>query len=124
MIYQLGGCKPLAAKGAVINRAIRITGNLGHFAFLGIGQNPATAVAHAAMAFDNPIKAVSLHLFFNIRMSKVGHVLLQNLAASFFKNSPSVKSFSRSRKTSKLKLSLQVFLGPILILFFRKSLPK
>ena len=74
MIDQLGGCKPFAAKGAVINGSIRITCNLGNFTVFGIDQNPAAAVTHPAMAFNNPVKPVDLYFLFNVGIFKFSHV--------------------------------------------------
>jgi hypothetical protein len=66
MIHQLCGCKPFGAKRTVINGTIRITGDLGNFTVLGIDQNSAAAMTHSTVAFDNLIKPVGFHLFFNI----------------------------------------------------------
>jgi hypothetical protein len=93
MIGQLGGCNSFATKGAVIDGAVRITGDLGNFPVLGIDQNAATAMTHSAMAFDNPVKSVGLHFLFNIRIFKFSHVFSPEYFDSFFKNSPSVKKF-------------------------------
>jgi hypothetical protein len=74
MIGQLGGCNSFAAKGTVIDGAVRITGDLGNLAVLGIDQNAAATMTHSAMAFDNPVKSVGLHFLFNIRIFKFSHV--------------------------------------------------
>jgi hypothetical protein len=87
MIYQLGGCKPLAAKRTVINRTIRITGDLGDFAVFGIDQNTAAAMTHSAMAFDNPVKSVGLYFLFDVGVFKFSHVfslLLEVIAKMSF----------------------------------------
>jgi hypothetical protein len=85
MIYQLGGCKPLAAKRAMINRAIRISGDLGNFAVFGVDQNTTAAMTHSAMTFDNPVKSIGLYLFFDVGIFKFSHALLifLNLKRSF-----------------------------------------
>jgi hypothetical protein len=95
MIYQLGGCKPLAAKRSVVNGTIRIAGDLGNFAVLGIDQNAAAAMTHSAMAFDNAVKTVSLYFPFEIGMFKFGHIFsLLFLTAHFkFNCRPCVKEF-------------------------------
>jgi hypothetical protein len=74
MIDQLGGRKPFAAKGAVINGAIRITGNFGNFTVFGIDQNPAAAMAHSAMAFNNPVKPVGLYFLFDVGIFEFSHM--------------------------------------------------
>ena len=74
VIGQLGRSKPFAAKGAVINGAIRITGDLGNFTVSGIHQNAAAAVTHSAMAFDNPVKPVGQHFFLDIGIFKFSHI--------------------------------------------------
>jgi hypothetical protein len=85
MICQLGGCKPLAAKRAMIYGAIRIAGDLGNFAILGIDQNTTAAMTHSAMAFDNSVKSVGLYFFFDVGIFKFSHALLifLNLKRSF-----------------------------------------
>jgi hypothetical protein len=66
MIYQLGGSQPLTAKGAMIDGAFRISGYFGHFTVAGKDQNAAAAMTHSTMAFDDPVKTIGFHLFFNI----------------------------------------------------------
>jgi hypothetical protein len=67
MVGQLRGGKALAAQSAVVDGTIRVTGNLSHFAVFSIDQNPATPMAHAAMAFDHGIITVDFHFPFDIR---------------------------------------------------------
>jgi hypothetical protein len=66
MIHQLCGCKPFGAKRTVINGTIRITGDLGNFAVFCIYQDTAAAMTHSTMAFDNPVKSVSLDFLFDV----------------------------------------------------------
>jgi hypothetical protein len=60
MIGQLSRCKAFAAQGSMIDRAIRVSGNLGHPAVFGIHNNAAPSMAHATMTFNGVVKSMVL----------------------------------------------------------------
>jgi len=113
MIGQLGGCKSFAAKGAVIDGTIRITGDLGNFTALGIDQNATAAMTHSAMAFDNPVKSVGLHFLFNIRIFKFSHVFLLNILAVSLRIAHLSRNFDFPVKQTHQISALQAFHRPI-----------
>jgi hypothetical protein len=57
----------------MIDGAIRITGNFSGFAAFGVDQNPASPMAHPAVAFNHGVKAVDFHFPFDIGVFEFGH---------------------------------------------------
>jgi hypothetical protein len=60
----------------MVYRAVRISGNFFDHPILGIYQDPAAAMTHPTMAFDNPVKSVSLYFLFDVGKFKFSHVFL------------------------------------------------
>ena len=73
MVSQLRRSNPFAAECAMVYGAIRISGNFFDDAILDIDQDPAAAMAHPAVAFDNRIIPVGFDFFFYIRIFKFSH---------------------------------------------------
>jgi len=74
VVCQLGRGKSFAAKRAMVDRTGRIAGDFGHFPVFSVDQNPATAMAHAAVAFDNGIVTVNFHFAFSIGKFEFRHL--------------------------------------------------
>ena len=74
VVGELSRCQPFAAHRPVVDGAVRVPGDLGHLAGLSVYQNAAAAVAHAAVALDHAVIAVSFNFPLGVGVHELSHV--------------------------------------------------